>query len=969
MLVVGSKPETLPVTVRRDASTGLPLLSEGDLILEYLMAYLPLPYSVAEHGCGKKASLIIDRLLELELPPYALWRGLILERDMSPAALAERDAARRPHALVSDNPLCELSDLRSPDLHMLLRESCPGIRIEGDRIHAGDFVLHHEPRVQYVIARSHVYPIVWFWDASAGAPAPRVIDPTLARRALFPVADIRGLLRAPEALIFSAPLLGHLRLDPELLTEAQRAEVLAQLGDDRRLVTLSVAEHAALVRSLNGAERGSLGDPEAWTYSNNMLSGDPGYDGARRRRTGRGERQRKLLHKLVAARSAFRSDVHELRRKLLKVSDDADLPRMCRADARWSEEQLEPLADLAMAMAYHKTLGQVAERIGVGADLLDALSEPALLEEMRGMAGRMRRRIDLLARASEDDDGEIDARALGSGFTRATLETIRQMTLAGLSVHVDRVGNLHGVDLDAEDRAALEDGTRSLREVMGDALVFGSHIDSVKDAGRFDGRLGVTAGIEVAHALRDLERFFGLGSRRPGAPRLAVSAFIGEEMTFTGRSVSMPGSAAVSGRASTEDVHAMTNGDGERFGDRLVEMLKVLRREQLRGAITLRTRFDGDAAEELLAACAEPTDFYSRHSYERHIEQGPVLDRSGVPMALVGTIMGIHQEDFHFEGDAAEAAALELVRRMRMLTREPRFSDVRITAGILDAQGPMRIHERPAVAFRWTLVGEKNHAGATATADRRDPLVAAARLARALYGWLDDNPEVEARGITPAVGNVRVVPGKNRNVIPGEVSVTLALLGSAELTAWEIEALEQELRGYAIGTLVKSVPIGGEGMHVVRAEPISYATIAPVARLSIDLRAADRAVIERFRVRTEGILEELRDTHAVDVRSELQQRQPPFGLRESGQVLLMERSYGGSHNPSETEMLVDITRGCILQLAVARELLAGPPLQPDFNLFDFVEQRMPERWLSTLSRYTSGALHDTCNIAARALGV
>jgi len=83
-------------------------------------------------------------------------------------------------------------------------------------------------------------------------------------------------------------------------------------------------------------------------------------------------------------------------------------------------------------------------------------------------------------------------------------------------------------------------------------------------------------------------------------------------------------------------------------------------------------------------------------------------------------------------------------------------------------------------------------------------------------------------------------------------------------------------------------------------------------------------------------------------------------------VLIMERSYGGSHNPDETEMLVDITRGCVLQLAVARELLAMPALEPDFNLFNFVEQRMPRPWLEALPRYTSGALHDTCNIAARA---
>jgi acetylornithine deacetylase/succinyl-diaminopimelate desuccinylase-like protein len=367
----------------------------------------------------------------------------------------------------------------------------------------------------------------------------------------------------------------------------------------------------------------------------------------------------------------------------------------------------------------------------------------------------------------------------------------------------------------------------------------------------------------------------------------------------------------------------------------------------------------------LLDACFEPTQFFSPHSYERHIEQGPVLDRSGVPMAFVGTIMGIHQEDFFFEGDNAEAAALEMNLRMRSLTDEPSFEDVRITVGILEPLGDMVIHERPAVAFRWTLDGEKNHAGATATPDRRDPGVAAARLAGALRRWVDEHPLLQAPRIRPVVGNVRVSPGTNRNVIPGEVSLTLALLGD-EISSLDIEDLDHTLRGYAIGTLAKSVRIGGEGMYQCRTEPISYATVASRARLAIDLRAAGQHTIDAFRSRIDGILDDLRAAHGVEIRTELQQRLNPFELPRSGQVLLMERSYGGSHNPNETELLVDITRGCVLQLAVVNELLSKGRLDPAFNLFVHVEQSMPQQWLNVLPRFTSGALHDTCNIAARA---
>ena len=82
----------------------------------------------------------------------------------------------------------------------------------------------------------------------------------------------------------------------------------------------------------------------------------------------------------------------------------------------------------------------------------------------------------------------------------------------------------------------------------------------------------------------------------------------------------------------------------------------------------------------------------------------------------------------------------------------------------------------------------------------------------------------------------------------------------------------------------------------------------------------------------------------------------------------MERSYGGSHNPAETELLSDLVRGCILQLAVSREVLAfRDGLPENFNLFQITESKLPRGWLRELPRFTSGALHDTCNIAARAM--
>ncbi|ALS97108.1 hypothetical protein AT746_01645 [Lacimicrobium alkaliphilum] len=88
-------------------------------------------------------------------------------------------------------------------------------------------------------------------------------------------------------------------------------------------------------------------------------------------------------------------------------------------------------------------------------------------------------------------------------------------------------------------------------------------------------------------------------------------------------------------------------------------------------------------------------------------------------------------------------------------------------------------------------------------------------------------------------------------------------------------------------------------------------------------------------------------------------------MSESGQALLMERSYGGSHNPRETELLSDIVRGSLLQIQITRQVLARSG-QDNFNLFQLVENSIPAEWRSKMDKFISGALHDTCNIAARA---
>ncbi|MCR9142930.1 MAG: hypothetical protein NXI24_11805 [bacterium] len=1007
MLVYGTRQETLPVEIAKEVSTGLPLLSEEDSIFELILAYLALPYSVAEYGCGKKASLLIEYLLNLGLPPYCLARGLIMERDMSPAALAEVDPRKRPHALILDNPLYGMANLLDPKLRAILKESCPGVEIYGpDTIHAGGYELHHEPDVQFAIARTHIFTVLTFWDEDNERAVRRVIDPTQDKTGCFPVSQTREFLHAPEALIFRAPLLGRFRLDSREVTAQQHREIRELLRDEESAALpseLDLERHADLIRRLSGAEPGSIGDPETWTYANNISTEQLGHDLAeeldepRMRRTGRGDAFFETTERLLAAREARTGDVPVVLAELKELVEETRVRGVVREDARWAEAELEVLADVAVAIVYYSSLTYIARILQNGQSLTSVLADRKELTLLRGTGVRLRRRIDRAGAVSRAEDGRIDARALTPGFVRVTIQCIREMRAAGMRVAVDRVGNVHGMTLSEAEAEGVRAGRLKLRDVLRDSIVFGSHIDTVNDAGKFDGRLGVLSGIETAHVLFDLHRYFELslipakGDETGNRPRLVTSAFIGEEMTFTGQGVSMPGSAAVAGRASVENIHAMTNGDGERWGDLLAPMLREIAAASARGEIDILNDFkDGNDhgagdEDELFAACFDPADFFSPHSYERHIEQGPILDRHGVPMVLVDVIMGIYQEDFQFQGERAEAAALEMNVRLREIVLElldgGAGEDVRLTVGILEGlpeEGYARAAEVEdlGLAMRWTFEGEMNHAGATPTFDRRDPGVAAARLCRefceALESLNASVAESRLRPLRPIVSNLRTSPGTNRNVIPGAVSVSLGFApvegpegGGASLDEDRRADLIHRLKGFVAGTLTKSVDRGGEGLDTYRMHEESYLSSAPSARLSIDLRSAKTELTEGFLKRVRALTVELEEKYSVEIRGAEQQRMEPSPLEASGQVLFMERSYGGSHNPRETELLMDLVRGCILQIAVAREILAFESgLPEDFHLFRLVEQKLPRAWLRELPRFTSGALHDTCNIAA-----
>ncbi|MEZ4943175.1 MAG: hypothetical protein R3D58_20035 [Saprospiraceae bacterium] len=956
----------MDIVIDYDETTGLPLLKEQDKILNLIRQireYLPLPYTIAEYGCGDKCSIILRKLMMLGIPLYALKRGMIMEKDMSEKALRERDFRKRPYALVSDNPLYRVKDFYDPTLFKMIEDKCAAVQIQEGAISTGPFLLHHDREVQYVEARSHIFVIIKFWQESEQTDVELILDPTINQEHLIEIEELRDYLNDDEALIFTAPLLGRFRLAHRYLTFLQRRQLASsQWSTETELAPK--AHHAKLVRLLNGAAPASIGDPNHWTYANNIPNKDAQTHERQQKLTGKGDVLNEPLDKMLQARASHLGDVLLFRKELQSHVAGLKLGNILKADARQAEERLAPLAEIELIIAYYRAIRQVERWLRLGIPLNRLLPRQRQLNKVVGISMRLRRRIEKMAVVSQDANEEIDARTLNERFFAATLEVIEQMNTAGMAVFVDKVGNIHGL----YSHNGLPDDRIStpayIKQCTAKAICHCSHIDTVKDAGKYDGRLGVMAGIEIAHILADLKKYFNyIPTDARADSMLMVSAFIGEEMTFTGEDVSMPGSAAVAGLAAPDRIYRMKNSDGENFGVRLTAMLNFLKKHQAAGAITLVNDFEpASGSVELLEKCFDPELFYTPHTYERHIEQGPVLDRSGVPLVIVDAIMGIHQQDFFLNGENAESGALALNHRLRNLAKKERFRDLRVTVGVIEGAPDSRVSRKLDVAIRVRLKGERNHAGATLLEDRKDPGVAIARLAGHFVALVEKINAARKTKLKVVIGEIALLPGTNRNVIPEEAVATFGVQGN--LPEARQHFLLQQIQAWVYGTLSGTVTEGGEGVELISIHPIDFISYYRSTRVSLDLRGAEEHTMQAFLEEARKELNSLAKALQLQTESTVEQQLQPYALSNSGQVLQIERSYGGSHNPNELLIGNDLLIGSLLQLEATLRFFNSTNAEPG-PLFDLVKTCTPKEWREKLDRFISGALHDTCNIAAK----
>ncbi len=234
------------------------------------------------------------------------------------------------------------------------------------------------------------------------------------------------------------------------------------------------------------------------------------------------------------------------------------------------------------------------------------------LRELRIDIDRLGGRLEALAQIGDTGDGGNCRLALTDDDRDGRDLVVGWMRDLGLAVTVDTVGNVVAV-YPGEDN--------------GPPVMTGSHIDTVRTGGRYDGNLGVLAGLEVIETLSTA----GVRLRRP----LAVAFFTDEEGSRF--PPDMLGSLAFVGGMGVEEALDVTDSDGASVG-------AELDRIGYRGA----------------APCPAPAPFAF---VELHIEQGPVLEQEGITIGAVTGVQGISWGEVTIEGQSNHAGTTPMDMR------------------------------------------------------------------------------------------------------------------------------------------------------------------------------------------------------------------------------------------------------------------------------------------------------------------
>lgn len=231
-------------------------------------------------------------------------------------------------------------------------------------------------------------------------------------------------------------------------------------------------------------------------------------------------------------------------------------------------------------------------------------------------------RILELAQHSDPESAGHTRLAFSRQDIQARETVARFMKEAGLAVRIDPAGNIIG----------RRDGARPGAPV----IMAGSHIDTVREGGRFDGIAGVIAAIAAVRSLRRRQ----VTTQHP----LEVVVFTSEEPNEFG--VSTVGSRAMAGTLDAQLLATLKNKDGFTLGEALNSI--------------------GGDAQSIARAARRVGEILAY--LELHIEQGPVLDGMGIPIGVVTGIAGFARGQVTVTGRADHAGTTPMDTRKDALT-------------------------------------------------------------------------------------------------------------------------------------------------------------------------------------------------------------------------------------------------------------------------------------------------------------
>ncbi|WP_300005746.1 allantoate amidohydrolase [uncultured Cedecea sp.] len=205
---------------------------------------------------------------------------------------------------------------------------------------------------------------------------------------------------------------------------------------------------------------------------------------------------------------------------------------------------------------------------------------------------------------------------LSAEHLQANQQVAQWMVQAGMQVWQDSVGNICG-RYEAEQEGAA-------------AILLGSHLDTVRNAGRYDGMLGVLTAIEVVQSLHNQGRRL--------AKAIEIVGFCDEEGTRFG--ITLLGSRGLTG-SWPESWLEQVDAQGVSVAQAMVNI----------GLDPLKVHL-AKRPQEAIAAYLE-----------LHIEQGPCLEQAGLALGVVEAINGARRLNCRFTGEAGHAGTVPMHHR------------------------------------------------------------------------------------------------------------------------------------------------------------------------------------------------------------------------------------------------------------------------------------------------------------------